>query len=57
MQKEFFEREIEKRIIRTSPLGKDRNHCRYWFFRREGRIFVENSESMQWGYYQTREEV
>ncbi|XP_057770137.1 LOW QUALITY PROTEIN: uncharacterized protein LOC130989969 [Salvia miltiorrhiza] len=56
-RKEFLEREIEKRFIRTSPLGKDRNHCRYWFFRRDGRIFVENSESTQWGYYQTREEL
>ncbi|KAG6396274.1 hypothetical protein SASPL_142421 [Salvia splendens] len=56
-RKEFLEREIEKRFIRTSPLGKDRNHCRYWFFRRDGRIFVENSEYTQWGYYQTTEEL
>ncbi|KAK6125550.1 hypothetical protein DH2020_040713 [Rehmannia glutinosa] len=56
-RKEFLEREIEKRFIRTSPLGKDRNFNRYWFFRRDGRIFVENSESTQWGYYQTKEEL
>ncbi|KAL6520010.1 hypothetical protein OROHE_017153 [Orobanche hederae] len=55
-RKEFLEREIERRSIRTSPLGRDRNYCRYWFFRRDGRIFVENSESTQWGYYQTKEE-
>ncbi|GER36224.1 DDT domain-containing protein [Striga asiatica] len=56
-RKEFLEREIEKRFIRTSPLGKDRDYCRYWFFRRDGRVFVENSESTQWGYYQTKEEL
>ncbi|KAG8383925.1 hypothetical protein BUALT_Bualt04G0064700 [Buddleja alternifolia] len=56
-RKEFIEREIEKRIIRISPLGKDRDYCRYWFFRRGGRIFVDNSDSTQWGYYQTKEEL
>ncbi|KAL3630260.1 hypothetical protein CASFOL_023244 [Castilleja foliolosa] len=56
-RKEFLEREIEKRFIRTSPLGKDRDFCRYWFFRRDGRIFIENSEPTQWGYYQTKEEL
>ncbi|GFP92828.1 bromodomain adjacent to zinc finger domain protein 1a [Phtheirospermum japonicum] len=56
-RKEFLEREIEKRFIRTSPLGKDRDFCRYWFFRRDGRVFVENSEPTQWGYYQTKEEL
>ncbi|XP_073280581.1 uncharacterized protein [Primulina huaijiensis] len=55
-RKEFLEREIEKRLIRTIPLGKDRNYCRYWFFRRDGRIFVESSDSKQWGYYKTKEE-
>ncbi|KZV47595.1 hypothetical protein F511_12864 [Dorcoceras hygrometricum] len=56
-RKEFLEREIEKRFIRTIPLGKDRNYCRYWFFRRDGRIFVEDSDSQQWGYYKTKEEL
>ncbi|KAL0378169.1 UNVERIFIED_CONTAM: hypothetical protein Sradi_3122400 [Sesamum radiatum] len=56
-RKEFLEREIEKRFIRTSPLGKDKNYCRYWFFRRDGRIFVESSDSTHWGYYQTKEEL
>lgn len=56
-RKEFLEREIEKRFIRTSPLGKDRNHCRYWFFRRDGRIFVESADNTLWGYYQTKEEL
>lgn len=57
MQKEFLEQEIEKRVIRASPLGKDKNYCRYWFFRRDGRIFVESSDSKLWGFYQTKEEV
>ncbi|XP_078172356.1 DDT domain-containing protein isoform X2 [Carex rostrata] len=52
-----IEREIEKLNIRTNPLGKDRDHRRYWFFRREGRLFVESSDSKQWGYYSTKEEL
>ncbi|CAN4115326.1 unnamed protein product [Withania somnifera] len=56
-RKEYLEREIEKRVIRTNPLGKDRDYNRYWFFRREGRIFVESSESIQWGYYSSKEEL
>lgn len=57
LQKEHLEREIEKLSVRTNSLGKDRNHNRYWFFRRERRLFVESSDSMQWGYYSTKEEV
>lgn len=57
LQKEYLEREMEKRIVRTNPLGKDRNCNRYWFFRREGKVFVESTDSMQWGYYETKEEV
>lgn len=57
LQGEHLEREIEKLSGRTNSLGKDRNYNRYWFFRREGRIFVENSDSSQWGYYSTKEEV
>ncbi|XP_031114885.1 DDT domain-containing protein DDB_G0282237-like [Ipomoea triloba] len=56
-RKEYLDREIEKRVIRTSPLGKDRDHNRYWFFRREAKIFVESSDSMEWGYYSSKEEV
>ncbi|KAK1267293.1 hypothetical protein QJS04_geneDACA009058 [Acorus gramineus] len=56
-QEEHFEREIEKRFVRTSPLGKDKFHNRYWFFRRDGRIFVESSDSKQWGYYSSKEEL
>ncbi|XP_010245411.1 PREDICTED: DDT domain-containing protein DDB_G0282237 [Nelumbo nucifera] len=56
-RKEHLEREIEKRFIRTSPLGKDRNYNRYWYFRRDGRIFVENSDSKLWGYYSSKEEL
>ncbi|XP_031504524.1 uncharacterized protein LOC116267098 isoform X1 [Nymphaea colorata] len=54
---ENFEKEIEKHFIRTNPLGKDRNYSRYWFFRREGRVFVENSDFERWGYYSTKEEI
>ncbi|XVF58635.1 hypothetical protein PTKIN_Ptkin07bG0081800 [Pterospermum kingtungense] len=56
-RRDYFEREMEKRSIRTSPLGKDRNYNRYWWFRRDGRIFVESFDAKQWGYYSTKEEV
>ncbi|CAA2967409.1 Hypothetical predicted protein [Olea europaea subsp. europaea] len=56
-RKEYLEREMEKRIVRTSPLGKDRNRNRYWFFRREGKIFVESTNSTQWGYHETKDEL
>ncbi|XP_020111994.1 DDT domain-containing protein DDB_G0282237 isoform X2 [Ananas comosus] len=56
-QNENLDREIEKLSIRTSSLGKDRNYNRYWLFRREGRLFVESSDSKQWGYYTTKEEL
>ncbi|KAL2521229.1 DDT domain-containing protein [Forsythia ovata] len=56
-RKEYLEREMEKRIVRTNSLGKDRNRNRYWFFRREAKIFVESTDSMQWGYYETKEEL
>ncbi|CAI9758365.1 unnamed protein product [Fraxinus pennsylvanica] len=56
-RKEYLEREMEKRIVRTNPLGKDRNCNRYWFFRREGKLFVESTDSMLWGYYETKEEL
>lgn len=56
-QREYFEREMDKRVIRTNPLGKDRHYNRYWWFRRDGRIFVESSDSKQWGYYSSKEEV
>lgn len=56
-RKEYFAREIEKRVIRTSPLGKDRDYTRYWWFQRDGRIFVESSDSRQWGYYSSKEEL
>lgn len=56
-RKEYLEREIEKRYIRPNPLGKDKDYNRYWFFQRDGRIFVESSDSKQWGYYCTKEEL
>lgn len=49
--------ELDKRTIRSSPLGKDRNHNRYWFFSKEGRIFVESNDSASWGYYSGKDEV
>lgn len=57
LQKEFLDREIEKRYIRTNPLGKDRDYNRYWFFRKESRIFVESCDHKQWGYYATKTQV
>ncbi|XP_026659541.1 DDT domain-containing protein DDB_G0282237-like isoform X2 [Phoenix dactylifera] len=56
-KEQHLEREIEKLSIRTSSLGKDRNYNRYWFFRHEGRLFVESSDHKQWGYYSTKEEL
>ncbi|KAL6899769.1 hypothetical protein ACP4OV_006427 [Aristida adscensionis] len=52
-----IEAEIDKLSIRASPLGKDRHHNRYWFFRREGRLFVEIADSREWGFYSTKEEL
>ncbi|PKU82003.1 DDT domain-containing protein DDB_G0282237 [Dendrobium catenatum] len=56
-QREHLEREIEKLSIRTNCIGKDRSYNRYWFFRREGRLFVESLDSSKWGYYSTKEEL
>ncbi|XP_061369900.1 uncharacterized protein LOC133312677 [Gastrolobium bilobum] len=56
-RREYFEREIEKRIVCRSPLGKDRDYNRYWWFRRDGRIFVESCDSKEWGYYCSKEEL
>ncbi|RAL39826.1 hypothetical protein DM860_013027 [Cuscuta australis] len=56
-RKEYLEREIQKIIIRTNPLGKDREYNTYWFFRQDARIFVESPDSLQWGYYCSKEEL
>ncbi|XP_027341484.1 DDT domain-containing protein DDB_G0282237-like [Abrus precatorius] len=56
-RREYFEREMEKRFIRRSPLGKDRDYNRYWWFRRDGRIFVESCDFKEWGYYSSKEEL
>ncbi|GLT47249.1 hypothetical protein SLA2020_209570 [Shorea laevis] len=56
-RREYYEREMEKRIIRTNSLGKDRDYNRYWWFKHDGRIFVESSDAKQWGYYSSREEL
>ncbi|KAJ8769191.1 hypothetical protein K2173_000966 [Erythroxylum novogranatense] len=56
-RKEYYEREMEKRVLRTNPLGKDKCYSRYWWFRRDGRIFVESLDSKLWGYYSSKEEL
>ncbi|XP_071697927.1 uncharacterized protein [Rutidosis leptorrhynchoides] len=56
-RKEYLERELEKRFIRTNPLGKDKDYNRYWFFHKDSRIFVESSDHKQWGYYTTKAEL
>ncbi|XP_059433275.1 uncharacterized protein LOC132166474 isoform X3 [Corylus avellana] len=56
-RREYYERELEKRVIHTNPLGRDRFYNRYWWFRRDGRIFVESSDSKEWGYYSSKEEL
>lgn len=56
-RREHYEREMEKRVIRSNPLGRDRIYNRYWWFRRDGRIFVESSDSKEWGYYSSKEEL
>ncbi|KAJ7544384.1 hypothetical protein O6H91_09G076500 [Diphasiastrum complanatum] len=55
-REEHFDREMEKHSIRTSSLGKDRDFNQYWFFNREGRIFVESKDSSKWSYYGAKEE-
>ncbi|GBG60849.1 hypothetical protein CBR_g15970 [Chara braunii] len=56
-REEQFQRDCEKYFVRMSPLGRDRDRNRYWFFQREGRVFVENELSAKWGYYSAKEEV
>ncbi|KAL9225530.1 hypothetical protein vseg_001439 [Gypsophila vaccaria] len=56
-RREFLEKELEKRVIRTNSLGKDRDYNRYWFFRRDGRILIESSDSKLWGFYSSKEEL
>ncbi|KAG0569549.1 hypothetical protein KC19_6G098800 [Ceratodon purpureus] len=54
---EQLEREMEKLFVLTTPIGKDRFHNRFWFFNREGRLFVESDDSSRWGYYAAKEEL
>uniref|UniRef100_A0A7N0TNB0 DDT domain-containing protein n=1 Tax=Kalanchoe fedtschenkoi TaxID=63787 RepID=A0A7N0TNB0_KALFE len=56
-RREYYEKEMEKRVIRANPLGIDRHFNRYWWFFRDSRIFVESSDSKQWGFYSTKEEL
>ena len=56
------EAENKELSIRCSPIGKDRQHNKYWFFEREERLFVQLADSnewgyKEWGYYNTKEEV
>ncbi|XP_062185059.1 uncharacterized protein LOC133888732 [Phragmites australis] len=51
------ETEMEQQSLQPSPLGKDRFYNRYWFFRHEGRLFVESADSKVWGYYSTKEQL
>ncbi|KAG2399473.1 uncharacterized protein HKW66_Vig0080450 [Vigna angularis] len=39
------------------PIGMDRYYNRYWWFYRDGRIFVESPESNEWGYYSSKGEL
>ncbi|XP_024538451.1 bromodomain adjacent to zinc finger domain protein 1A [Selaginella moellendorffii] len=54
---EHLDRELEKCTIRMSPLGRDRNYNRYWFFHREGRIFVESEDANSWSFYSSKKEL
>lgn len=56
-RQEKFDLEMEKRFIRTDALGKDRHHNRYWFFRREGRLFIESEDHKEWSFYASNEEL
>ncbi|QCE15073.1 hypothetical protein DEO72_LG11g2081 [Vigna unguiculata] len=56
-RRQYFDREIEKWCVRTSFLGMDRYYNRYWWFYRDGRIFVESPESNEWGYYSSKGEL
>ncbi|XP_052153801.1 uncharacterized protein LOC127771894 isoform X2 [Oryza glaberrima] len=49
--------EMEKQSVQSNSLGKDRYYNRYWYFRHEGRLFVESADSKEWGYYSTKEEL
>ncbi|KAL6650576.1 hypothetical protein ACP70R_009501 [Stipagrostis hirtigluma subsp. patula] len=49
--------EMNQQSVIPSPLGKDRFYNRYWFFKREGRLFVESADSKEWGYYSTKQEL
>ncbi|KAL6885853.1 hypothetical protein ACP4OV_010114 [Aristida adscensionis] len=49
--------EMEQQSVLPISLGKDRFYNRYWFFKREGRLFVESADSKEWGYYSTKEEL
>ncbi|KAF8045543.1 hypothetical protein N665_4732s0002 [Sinapis alba] len=53
-RRQYYEREMEKIVIRTNPLGKDRNYNRYWWFRSNGRIFVEDSDRYKKVYIRKR---
>ncbi|KAB8095420.1 hypothetical protein EE612_023487, partial [Oryza sativa] len=57
LQQRHLGTEMEKQSVQSNSLGKDRYYNRYWFFRHEGRLFVESADSKEWGYYSTKEEL
>ncbi|CAN8236932.1 unnamed protein product [Cochlearia groenlandica] len=56
-RRQYYEGEMAKIVVRTNSLGKDRDYNRYWWFQSNGRIFVEDSDSNEWGYYTSKEEL
>ncbi|CAN0865094.1 DDT domain-containing protein DDB_G0282237 [Linum grandiflorum] len=53
-----YNREMEKLLVCTVPLGKDRHYQRYWWFQRgDARIFVESFDCKEWGFYSSKEEL
>lgn len=54
---EFFELEMEKLQRWPNSLGKDRDYNTYWFFKRDGRLFVQSLDNKNWGFYSSKEEL
>lgn len=54
---ELFELEMEKLQRWPNSLGKDRDYNTYWFFKRDGRLFVQSLDDKNWGFYSSKEEL
>eukprot|EP00850_Spirogloea_muscicola_P017835 SM000157S02065 [mRNA] locus=s157:76582:79639:+ [translate_table: standard] len=54
---ESLDRELERCKIRTEALGWDRSFSRYWFFARDGRLWVERAAVDEWAYFSSSEQV